>query len=641
MPADRAPAATAARYLRDAAGGLLAGIGAASLLGLPLALIVAAPLVGSLVLAWQWGGRLPWLLVLLAPATAIAAFHLCKAGRMLATWRPAPDAGAAWPVVERADAPALFAEVDAVAGRMGMPTVDQIGFHDACNASIQVKRRWIPGAGSALVLKLGFPLMATISPAQLRAVLAHELGHVGGMRAVVDTVLARLLAITSGNIPGTSRTQYARGVWAVVAWVGRVCSPTAERGWRRLAHSCEYRSDRAAARCCGPALMAETLAVIGLATYTLSTRWWPVFFPATGTGAAPAAAPFGRLLADGPGWPGRGEQRYWLDEALLCSVVPSTTHPLLGDRIQMLLGDCTPALEPVDQAGSALSTLLPLAVATSLADTLDRRWPQDAADAWDRHVARCEWLRRERDQLLCRRTTQALPAHAVERLGWLQRELGEADWRATVDEALASGAQDLTLATSMAVEEAIETGDTAAALRLLDQCAGHSVDMDRHCHRWQLRLLHARGADPAALRPLRLTVAAEAREAYADAEEWEEVAPAGTVVPFELPDLVRDDVSRALQRVRAVARSVSLLRQQSRRCADRHRLVVVVVPDVGWQETVLDRLRICDSHQRLRCRHLLESVSLPDGIDWLGTVQMPDSRLAGRVARGKVFALTL
>lgn len=640
MSADRPAAATAARYCLDAAGGLLAGSGAAAVLALPLAVILAAPLVGVLVLAWYWGGRQPWLLVLLAPATAVAAVHLCRAGRMLATWRPAPDAAAAWPVVERADAPALFAEVDAVAGRMEVPTVDQIWFHDACNASIQVTRRWMPGNRSAAVLKLGFPLMAVLSPAQLRAVLAHELGHVGGMRAVVDTVLARLLAVTSGNIPGTSHTQYARGVWAVVAWVGRVCGPTAERGWRRLAHSCEYRSDRAAARCCGPALMAETLAVIGLAKYTLSTRWWPVFFPATGTGAAPAAAPFGRLLADGPEWPGRGEQQYWLDEALLCSVVPSTTHPLLSDRIQLLLGDCTPALEPVDQAGSALSTLVPLAVATSLADTLDRRWPQDAAEAWDGHVARCERLRRERDQLLCRRVTQALPAHAVERLAWLQRELGEADWRATVDEALASGTPDLTLAMSMAVEDAIETGDTAVAQRLLDQCRGHS-DMGRRCHRWQLRLLHARGADPAALRPLRLTIAADAVAAYADAEEWESVAPAATFVPFAFPDHVRDDFVRALQRVIAVARSVSLLRQQSKRCTERHRLVVVVVPDARWQETLLHRLRICDSHQRLRCVHLLEAVSMPEGLEWMGTVQMPDSRLAGRVARGKAFSLTL
>jgi len=32
---------------------------------------------------------------------------------------------------------------------------------------------------------------------------------------------------------------------------------------------------------------------------------------------------------------------------------------------------------------------------------------------------------------------------------------------------------------------------------------------------------------------------------------------------------------------------------------------------------------------------LLEAVQLPEGLAWMGTVEMPDSWLAARIARGK------
>ncbi len=634
------------RWIREAAGGVLAGTGAVVLLGLPLAVIGATPLIIvlalalALALAWAWPAGLPGVHAVLAPMAVLALLHVCAVTRMLAGYRPTSNDVAPWPVMQRAEAPSLFAVMDAMAVARGLAPIDQIWINDDCNASIRIERDRGPGTAPVLRMTLGFPLMAMLSPEQLRAVLAHEFGHVGGVRAVLHTLLIRLLALTSGRTPEIAGKRYARSIWALVAWVGRLFGPAAERRWRRLAHSCEYRADRVAAHCCGGALVAQTLVMIGLAKHTLATCWWPLFFPVAATNAAPAGSPFAGLLQGGLRWPDASERGYWLDEAMLCGVAPLQTHPRLGDRLRMLPGGGMPVIDPVGKGGSALSVLVPMQTSSMLADALDRRWPADAAEAWEQHLAHYGRLRQERDHLLCRRSTELLPARALERLGWLQRELGEADWRATVGEALASGTPDLTLAMSMAVEDAIETGDTAVAQRLLDQCRGHS-DMGRRCHRWQLRLLHARGADPAALRPLRLTIAADAVAAYADAEEWESVAPAATFVPFAFPDHVRDDFVRALQRVLAVARSVSLLRQQSKRCTERHRLVVVVVPDARWQETLLHRLRICDSHQRLRCVHLLEAVSMPEGLEWMGTVQMPDSRLAGRVARGKAFSLTL
>lgn len=616
-------------------------MGAVVLLGLPLAVIASAPLMAVVtLLAASWAGHasLSWWHVLPAAMAGVALAHLCAVARMLAGHRPSPAEVAPWPVMRRAEAPALFAMLDAVAVQKRLAPIDQIWIHGECNASIRIERRWRPGTRTMLRMTIGFPLMAMLSPEQMRAVISHELGHVDGVRAVVSAVLVRLLALISGRTPDSASTRYARSVWALVAWVGRLCGPAAERRWRRLSHSCEYRADLAAARCCGSALVAQTLAMSGLAKHTLSTFWWPLFFPVASLPAAPAGNPFAGLMHGRLRWPGLGEQRDWLDEAVLCSVAPLETHPRLSDRIRMMLGDDMPVLDPVGEGCSALSLLVPMPISAQLAEALDRRWPDDAADAWERHVARCERLRQERDHLLCRRSTQVLPARALERLGWLQRELAEGDWRQILTDALACDDQNLTLARSLLIEDAIDAGDSATALEMLDRCAGHSIEMDRHCRRLKLRLLHRTDAQAPALAALRQAVAADALADHAEDEEWQGLDPESAFEPFEMPDYVRDDIGRALQRVRATARSVSLLRQRSLRRNARHRLVVVVVPDAGILETILDRLRISDSHQRLRCMRLVEAVQLPDGLDWTGVVEMPDSWLAGRIARGKAFA---
>jgi len=637
MQADAPSMAWSVRWIREAAGGVLAGTGAVVLLGLPLAVVGATPLIIVLALAWAWPAGLPGVDAALAPMAVLAVLHVCAVTRMLAGYRPTSNDVAPWPVMQRAEAPSLFAVLDAMAVARGLAPIDQIWIHDECNASIRIERHRGPGAAPVLRMTLGFPLMAMLSPEQLRAVLAHEFGHVGGVRAVLHTLLVRLLALTSGRPPEIAGKRYARSIWALVAWVGRLFGPAAERRWRRLAHSCEYRADRVAAHCCGGALIAQTLVMIGLAKHTLATCWWPLFFPVAATNAAPAGSPFAGLLQGGLRWPDASERGYWLDEALLCGVAPLQTHPRLGDRLRMLPGGDMPVIDPVGKGCSALSVLVPMQTSSMLAEALDRRWPADAAEAWEQHLAHYGRLRQERDHLLCRRSTEVLPARALERLGWLQRELADADWWQVLNDALASGDQDLAVARSMLIERAIESGDRTTAMALLEQCVGQSIDMDRHCRRLRLRLLHAEGAEESTLAALRHAVASDALAGHAETVEWDSLGTDSAFEPFEMPDHVREDVGRALQRVRSIARSVSLLRQRSRWRSDRHRLVVVVVPDAGLQETLLDRLRIRDSHQRLRCMRLLEVVQLPDGLAWTGTVEMRDSWLAARIARGRTF----
>ncbi|HEY2937373.1 MAG TPA: M48 family metallopeptidase [Gaiellaceae bacterium] len=75
-------------------------------------------------------------------------------------------------VLERSEAPALYALVDEVAAALATPSVDVIAVSDEYNAS------WaIVGVRRRRVVTLGLPLTSALRPAELVALIAHELAH--------------------------------------------------------------------------------------------------------------------------------------------------------------------------------------------------------------------------------------------------------------------------------------------------------------------------------------------------------------------------------------------------------------------------------------------------------------------------------
>jgi heat shock protein HtpX len=119
---------------------------------------------------------------------------LCLAGAGLLAW-------AAWPRRERfeppgprlteAEHPRLFAFIHDVARRMGTAPPDEVYLVEDVNAYV-CQVGGVLGLGGRRVLSLGLGLLAVDNLSQLRAAVAHELGHfVGG-----DTRLAGALCAT-------------------------------------------------------------------------------------------------------------------------------------------------------------------------------------------------------------------------------------------------------------------------------------------------------------------------------------------------------------------------------------------------------------------------------------------------------------
>jgi len=76
------------------------------------------------------------------------------------------------------DFPALFKEIDAVSGRLSAPAPSHVLLDGGMNAMVAwTPGRWLFGEGESYLV-LGVPLMASMGKEELRAILAHEFGHI-------------------------------------------------------------------------------------------------------------------------------------------------------------------------------------------------------------------------------------------------------------------------------------------------------------------------------------------------------------------------------------------------------------------------------------------------------------------------------
>src|SRR5262245_2666447 len=136
------------------------------------------------------------LFVYLAPLLAGAAVPVFLLKPLLS--RPASPPGDRY--LERRDQPRLFAFVERLAAVVGAPVPDRLAIDCQVNAGAGLELGLLRREGSALVLKIGLPLVAGLTLPQLAGVLAHEFGHFS---------------------QGTGMRLY-RGIRGVNAWFDRV-----------------------------------------------------------------------------------------------------------------------------------------------------------------------------------------------------------------------------------------------------------------------------------------------------------------------------------------------------------------------------------------------------------------------------------
>lgn len=342
-----------------------------------LVLSVAAALFYGAARAWDMpvDRGIPILAVSLGVTLLAAAFP--RSGR----WR-APG-----PRLHRAQHPRLFREIDQIARAAGEPPPDEVYLVLEVNAWAS-RRRGAAGLRRRTVMGLGLPLLAGLSVAELRGVIAHEFGH---WRAG-NTHLAPWVYVTREAI---IRTVNGAGLLLryPFVWYARAFLSVSQR----VARGQELAADALAARIAGANAVATGLeAVEGLVPAFVSF-WSSDMAASIAAGFRPsisqgfAASLGGRRVAERAG--------HGLRRAADRRTAPYDTHPALTERVAALgvrlgtAGDPTAPravtlLERIDSMEAQL--LAHVFEAEKVRKLAPLAWtefaPRVAQPAWEKHA---------------------------------------------------------------------------------------------------------------------------------------------------------------------------------------------------------------------------------------------------------------
>jgi Zn-dependent protease with chaperone function len=293
------------------------------------------------------------------------------------------------------EAPQLFALIDDVASRIEGPPLATVTINGEFDAGIRQIPRWSVFGGYGNHLEIGLPLMAALSVEEFTAVLAHEMGHVGGRhdrfsawvyrQRMTWAALQRKFAEPVGL--------FDRALAPFYSWYAPyfyACSFV-------LARNHEYAADRAAAHVASPEAVGRALIKRELMSRFLAEVFWERFFSHVEKSAEPPYRPYSVMQRAFTVAEKQWARPDWLRDALARYAADDDTHPSLAERLAAL--ELTPALPSFDESAAALSLLEP--AATGLIQHCDDEWRAENLPQWrKRHdeIREARWKISEYEQ---------------------------------------------------------------------------------------------------------------------------------------------------------------------------------------------------------------------------------------------------
>jgi Zn-dependent protease with chaperone function len=281
-------------------------------------------------------------------------------------------------------APELFAVIDEVNASVQGRALDAVLASGDLNASVvQVPRFAVFGSHNYLVL--GLPLMQTLPPGELRAVLAHELAHLSRSHGRFAVWLYRLQMIWTQLLTALARKTglAVAATRAFFAWY----VPRFNAHALPLTRSHELEADRIAAGAIGPDQLGNALSRLAVADALAETAYWPSVMSRAADELLPPASAisdFGSRLRDA-GNEIHAEQ--WLESALARVSEPTDTHPSLSERLAAI-GIACPGLTASESERGAERYLGDSL--QSLSAQLDKLWREGVAIAWQAEYERAK-----------------------------------------------------------------------------------------------------------------------------------------------------------------------------------------------------------------------------------------------------------
>jgi Zn-dependent protease with chaperone function len=192
--------------------------------------------------------------------------------------------------LKREESPDIFALADELADKLEAPRPHVIQVDADFNASLAQVPRLGPFGWQRNYLTLGLPLMQALTPAQFRAVLAHELGHLSGNHGRFGSWIYRVRLTWVQLLTRLEREEH----WGSFLFTKFVnwYAPYFNAYSFVLARRHEYDADRASARLTGGREAAVALAAVQVKGAYLSQKYWPEIFKRADVQREPTAGAF-------------------------------------------------------------------------------------------------------------------------------------------------------------------------------------------------------------------------------------------------------------------------------------------------------------------------------------------------------------
>ena len=290
-------------------------------------------------------------------------------------------------LLPRAEAPALFAVLDELRASLHAARFHRLLVTAEWNASVaSVPRLGVLG-WSRHYLLLGLPLLDALSPAQMRAVLAHEFANLSRQHGRVGHWLYRLrrswekvfAQLAQPRPPGEVSLRPLMGAFVKWFW------PRFNAHAFVFSRACEYEADALAAGLAGAENAASALIRIAVHNRHVNDRFWPDFWLQVKDQPEP---PLGALekLRDllHSGLPAE-EGRRCLEQSFLAITTNADTHPCLTDRVKALgrvpRPDAVPEADLLPPQATAAECWLGSALESVRRET-EEHWRKTCRELW-------------------------------------------------------------------------------------------------------------------------------------------------------------------------------------------------------------------------------------------------------------------
>jgi Zn-dependent protease with chaperone function len=229
------------------------------------------------------------------------------------------------------NAPRLFDLVKEVRAATAGPPLYKVLLTHEYNASIIQRPRFGIFGWHENYLQIGLPLLRALSPNDIRAIVAHEFGHLSGSHGKFTSWIY-LVRQTWIQMWETAQ-QHRRNGLGVFAHFFKWYAPYFNAYSFVLARAQEYEADRCAVSVSGKEKTACALVNLRLKGKLLSEDFWPGIYARADTDSEPPRESFTEMLLSLRDSVPREKAQVWFAETLTLRHRYDDTHPALADRL--------------------------------------------------------------------------------------------------------------------------------------------------------------------------------------------------------------------------------------------------------------------------------------------------------------------